>query len=133
MAATLGEVRSALASTLEDAFSGWNVYRLPPETVEVPAFVITGFSVVPQAAARVDMAEAEVNVLVSHRHVDQVELLDEILSPGATGSVWACVEADPSLGGIVSSTIVTDAGNYQATTIGDVPYYAAAFSVQVML
>jgi hypothetical protein len=133
MAATLGQVRNALASALEDAYPGWNVYRLPPETVEVPAFVITGFSVVPQAAARVDMAEAEVNVLVSHRHVDQIELLDEVLSPGADGSVWSCVESDPSLGGVVSSTVVTDAGNYQATTVADVAYYAAAFSVQVML
>lgn len=133
MAATLGELRSALASILEDAFPGWNVYRLPPESVQVPAFVVTGFAVTPQAAARVDMAEAEVTVLVSHRHVDQLDLIDEVLSPGATGSVWLAVENDPTLGGAVSSTVVTDVGNYQATAIGDVMYYAAAFSVQVML
>lgn len=133
MAATLGELRSALASTLEDAFPGWNVYRLPPDTVDVPAFVLTGFAVTPQAAPRIEMAEAEVTVLVSHRHVDQLDLIDEVLSPGATGSVWEVIEGDPSLGGVVGSTVVVDVGNYQASTIGDVMYYAASFTVQVML
>ena len=133
MAATLGELRDALASVLEDAYPAWNVYRLPPETIDAPAIVISGFAVTPQASARVDLVEAELNVLVSHRHVDQVELIDSMLSPGADGSVWDVVEADPSLNGVVSSAAVIDAGNYQELTIGDVSYYTASFSVTVML
>ena len=134
MAATLAELRAALASTLEDALSNVNVYAYPPDDVTVPAVVIGGFQLDPatfgDTTARV---EADVQFVVSRRHVDQVQALDEWLSPTGTDSVWSIFDDDPTLGGDVGYCSVTQAGSYEQLVIADVGYYAATVSLSIVL
>lgn len=134
MTATLFEFREALAGRLEDELADFNVYRLPPETVDAPAAMVGGFQIdtgtFGDGTVRV---AADVEVMVSRRHVDQVELLDELLSPTGERSIWRAFNDDPTLGGVVAFCNVQSAGDYREMTIAEVSYYAATVSLTVML
>ena len=134
MAATLGELREAIANRLEDELVGFNVYRLPPDNVAVPAVMLAGFQVdngtFADGTVRV---AADLEVMVSRRHVDQVELLDELLSPSGERSIWRLFDDDPTLGDVVAFCVVQSAGDYREMIIADVGHYAATVSLSVML
>ena len=76
MPASLHDLRTGVARTLQDALPGWNVYQLPPDNIDPPAIAIGGFNVdtgtFGDGSLRV---AAEVQFMVSRRHVDQVERL----------------------------------------------------------
>lgn len=56
--------------------------------------------------------------------------MDSYLEPSGTSSVAAAIHADPTLGGIVNSTKVTQ-GRALAATWGDVEYLQAEYDVEV--
>lgn len=134
MAASLADLRDGLVSTLENRLPGWNIYRLPPDTVDGPAVAVMGFQMDPgtfgDTAVRV---AAELLVIVSHRHRDQLELLDVVLSPSGTDSLWALFDDDPTLGDTVAFCTVTSAGDYRQLMVADIGYYAATVNLSVML
>jgi hypothetical protein len=134
MAASLAELRDALGSTLESYLPEFNVYRLPPDNVEPPAILVAGFQIdngtFGDATLRV---AADVELMVSRRHVDQVEALDELLSPSGERSVWELFTSDPTLGGAVGFCMVQTAGDYREMLVAEVGYYAATFRLSVML
>ena len=134
MAATLGELRDALASVLEDAYPAWNVMPIPPDNVDVPAIIVGGFNLdtatFGDASTRVT---AELQVMVSRRHQDQVELLDAVLGPSGDASLWQTMNDDPTLGDVVAFCTVQSAGDYREFVIADVGYYAATVTLSVML
>lgn len=134
MAATLGELRTALVATLSDALPGWNVYRLPPDAIDAPAVMLTGFEVTPMTfAQRTDSVAVELTVAVSRRHVDKIDELDELLSPTGDRSLWTLFDADATLGGVVGYAIVQSVGDYRQVMVNDVGFYAASVQLSVML
>lgn len=132
--ALFADVRDGLEATLNAGLSdGVNVYRLPTDRVEAPAVVVMGFRMDPETlGATLRRVRTDLLVVVSRRHVDQVELLDALLDPSVDGSVLDVLAADPSLGGKVDSAIVTSVGDYGEIIVGDVGYYSATVSLEVL-
>jgi hypothetical protein len=132
--ATVSDLRTGLVDTFEAALPGWNVYRFPPDTISAPAIALLGPAVdagtFGDAANRVQF---DMVVCVSHRHVDQMELLDEVLSPNGDPSLWRILDNDPDLGGNVAFCVVQSVGEYGQRVIGDVPYYGASVQLSAML
>lgn len=134
MPATLTELRSGIVSTLQDQLPGWNIYELPPDNVDGPAVAVMGFQMDPgtfgDASVRVS---AELLVIVSRRHRDQLELLDAAISPSGETSLWELFDADPTLDGTVAFCSVQSAGDYRELAIAEIGYYCATVSLSVML
>ncbi len=134
MPASLHDLRTGVARTLQDALPGWNVYQLPPDNIDPPAIAIGGFNVdtgtFGDGSLRV---AAEVQFMVSRRHVDQVEVLDELLSPSGTQSIWQIFGDDPTLDGLVGFCSVQQAGDYRELVVAEIGYYAASATLSVML
>lgn len=61
------------------------------------------------------------------------ELLDEFLAISGTASVYATVDADPTLGGVVSSAAVLDAQGYGIRKYGEIDYLSCEWPVEVYL
>lgn len=134
MAATLGQLRDALTATLEDGLPGWNVYRLPPDAIDAPAIMLTGFDVTPTTfAQRTDTVAVELTVAVSRRHVDRIDDLDELLSPTGDASLWTLFDGDATLGGVVGYCVVQSVGDYRQVIVNDVGFYSASVQLSVML
>lgn len=130
--AFLADVRDGLEVTLS-VLPGVNVYRLPTDRVEAPAVLVMGFRITPQTMGDpLRRVTTDLLVVVSRRHVDQVDLLDALVDPSVDDSVPAILADDPSLDGKVDSCIVTSIGDYTELVVGDVGYYAATVSVEVL-
>lgn len=132
--ALLADIRDGLEETLAAGLNdGVNVYRLPVDRIDAPAVVVMGFRMDPETMmASVRRVRAELLVLVSRRHVDQVDLLDALVDPSVDGSVLDVLAADSSLGGRVDSAIVTMVGDYGELAVGDIGYYSASVSLEVL-
>lgn len=132
--ALLADIRDGLEETLAAGLNdGVNVYRLPVDRIDAPAVVVMGFRMDPETMmASVRRVRAELLVLVSRRHVDQVDLLDALVDPSVDGSVLDVLAADPSLGDRVDSAIVTMVGDYGELAVGDIGYYSASVSLEVL-
>jgi hypothetical protein len=132
--ATLSDLRDALVTTLADALPTWNLYRLPPESVDAPAVAVAGFQVDPGTFSdTVGQVSVDLIAMVSHRHVDQIDQLDELLSPNGDPSIWRALDDDPSLGDAVGHCVVRAVGDYRELAIADVPYYAATITLSAMI
>ena len=134
MGATLGALRDAIASTLSETLQDWSIYRLPPDNVDVPAISVNGFQI--DAGTFADgtvRVTTDLQVMVSRRPVDPVDLLDELLSPSGQRSLWQTFDDDPTLGGVVAFCMVMSAGEYREMTVADIGYYAASVQLSVML
>lgn len=59
------------------------------------------------------------------------DLLDGYLSPEGSGSVHAAVQADPTLGGIVSYAAVIEATGYGVTNWNGVDYLACSLTINI--
>jgi hypothetical protein len=127
---TLADIRTALVDAIQAAMPTVQVYRLPPDTISVPAVILSGFTADPTDMSGGCMSTMDVSVAVSRRHVDQIDVLDAAVDPGASDSVWAAIAADPSLGGICSC-VVSGMGDYRELVLNDVGYYAATLRLEV--
>jgi hypothetical protein len=76
---------------------------------------------------------ADLQLVVSRRHVDQVHALDDLLSPTSDQSLFALFNDDPTLGDRIGYCSVSGAGDYRELVVADVGYYAAAVTISVML
>src|SRR5262249_61280157 len=59
------------------------------------------------------------------------DLLDNYISQSGALSIWAAVEADPTLGGVVSYAAVIEATAYGLMNFGGIDYLAAHFIVNI--
>jgi hypothetical protein len=124
---TNGEIREALAQAL-NSISGLNIYRYPPEDVNPPCAFIAGFTINPLTFDGNRETKADVTVLVSHKHVDQLVTLDAMLD---SDGPWSVVDAIESATPPGMNFFVENIGGYRELTVGDVGYYAADVSVTV--
>ena len=137
MTATLTEVRNALKATLE-SISGLRVHAFPKGEISPPAAVI-----MPAEGAflsyRVTMDashDLELTITVFTQwstDAGATEALDAYLADSGTKSIYAAVEADQTLGGVVDSCTVVSAQNHGKVTYGGPDYFAVEFAVEVLL
>lgn len=137
MTATLTEVRQALATTL-GTISGLRVYAFPKGEISPPAAVI-----MPADGAfltyRVTMDtthDLELTVTVFTQwggDVQSTEALDAYIADTGTKSIYAAVEADQTLGGVVDSCVVVNAQDHGKVTYAGADYFAVGFAVEILL
>lgn len=127
---------------LADAFSsidGLNTYAFPPGTIEVPAVVVSmpagelgDLSPVMDEGA-MDLSLV-VNVFVQWGDDESAwsQLLPYVAPTGAY-SLFAAVRADPTLGGVVDSTLIGQPTNAGPYTYGAIKYLGAEMPVELLL
>lgn len=129
----IGNVRAALAGALTDAL-GIQAYDYVPDSIHG-----TGAYVYPDAFAYHADFDNDTNpdfivrLLVSSvaTRGGQQEL-DTLISTSGTGSVIAAIEADDTLGGVISSCKVAALRNYGVLTLPDgVRYFSAELVIEV--
>jgi len=136
MTATISQARAALAAAL--VMDGVQVNAFPPGTINVPALVITpGQGQFLNYRASFD-GQADLDLLVTvfvqrGQERSSNEQLDEFTAQSGTRSVFAAVENDPTLGGVVSSAAVLSAGSYGSFTFAGAEYLGITFTVEIYL
>ncbi len=131
-------IRTALRTRLL-SISGLTVYeRWPAGQVETPCAVIDlPSNEVRQTFGRGDFARwpVEVTLFVGGQAGDDEaqQNLDPYLATSSTGGVFGAIATDPTLGGVVSSTIIKGYRDYNPVTVGDVGlvYRSAVFDLDV--
>jgi hypothetical protein len=119
----LADLRSELVDAI-GAVSGLNVYPHPVDNVVSPAAMVAGLTTTLDG---VWTASAEVYVVVSRRHADQLYVLDDLVDPTNPRSVSAAIEGSSS-----GRCVITSVGEYREFPVGSVPHYAATIQVEVL-
>lgn len=136
MTATIGQVRTALKTTL-DAISGLSAYAKLPPTINTPAAVIApgaGQFLTYKTSQTSHDLELLVAVMVQIGDWESaVDELDAYLADSGSHSIYATVLADHKLGGLVDSAEVMHAQNYGQITYNSVDYLGCEFAVAVLL
>lgn len=133
---------TAAMQALAAAFSAipkLSSYAFPPGTIEVPAVVVSlpsgelgGFS--PVMDEGVMDLNLVINVFVQWGDDESAwsQLLPYVAAAG-TYSLFAAVNADPTLGGVVDSALLGQPTNLGPYTWGKLQYLGAEFPVEVFL
>ena len=124
-----GEIREALAQALNNV-PGLNIYRFPPDNVNVPCVMISGFNVKPLTFDGRREISVDVIVMVSRRSVDQMAGLDQLLDADDPSSAITAIEEAEAPG---IDFFVESFGSYRELVVADVGYYAADVVVRVMI
>lgn len=138
MSDPITDAMQALAAAFS-GITGLSTYALPPGAIEVPAVVVSmpagelgDFSPVMDAGA-MDL-NLVVNVFVQWGDDEEAwSQLLPYLSPSGTHSLFAAVNADPTLGGVVDSALIGQPTNLGPYTWGQLQYLGAEFPVEVLL
>lgn len=128
MSATNSQIRTAITDALAQ-IAGLQVYAYPVDAISVPAAVVTDLEHKFSTFDRGRESAAEVTVVVSKSHVDQMAELDRLLDTDRTGSVVDVLEDITDTGGV--SVAVVTVGGFAEIIVGDVPYYAATVGLKV--
>jgi hypothetical protein len=136
VSATISQARTALAGTL--AMDGVQVSPFPPGTVNVPALVVTPSEGEFLTYKTSFDGSPELTLLVTAfigRGQDRssTDLLDEFTAHTGTRSVFAAVDADQTLGGVVVAAGVVGAGNFGSFAYAGAEYLGCTFTVEIML
>ena len=123
-----GEIREALAQAL-NTVPGLNIYRFPPDNVNVPCVMISGLNVKPITFDGNRETTVDVIILVSRRSVDQMAGLDQLLDADDPSSAITAIEEAEAPG---IDFFVESFGAYRELVVADVGYYAADVVVRVM-
>jgi hypothetical protein len=134
-APTFSAVRAALATYLTTStglraspnrFAQVN----PPMAVIMPVTgTFTRYSV--DFAGDVDYTLRAIVLVSEGDSLSGQDLIDAYIATSGPQSIWAAVKADPTLGGVVSSSAVQEVTAYGLMTFSGVDYLAAHFIVSV--
>jgi len=133
--ATFPAVRQALADRLA-SISGLRTTANRFAQVNPPIAVImpqTG-TFIRYSVTLDDQTEYNLRAIVLVSEGDSLsgqDLLDQYISQSSALSIWAAVEADPTLGGVVSYAAVIEATAYGLMNFGGIDYLAAHFIVNI--
>lgn len=130
----IAATRDALKTQLE-TISGLRCHDTVPSDVMVPAAVV----VPADPFASYDVAMGGVHdllftvALVVSKAWDRTaqDALDSYIDSTGAKSVFAALEADPTLGGVVADATLRTAGNYGLITWGERQYLGCEFLVEV--
>lgn len=128
------QLLDAMVTMLEEHTTGLNIYRVPPQSVEPPAVMVTGFDYQPHllygdTARKTDI---ELTVAVSARHSDLFDELLALIDPTIAGSVVSAIELDATLDGQVGSCMVTQVGSLRELAVGEMSLWGATINVEIM-
>jgi hypothetical protein len=138
MTATFLEAMDALAAAFT-SIPGLSTYANPPGVIEVPALVVSlpsGNFADYNVVLGGDAADLDLVVNVFVQWGDDEAAWDQLVpfvSQSGPYSLFAAVNADPTLGGVVDSALIgmpTNAGPY---TWGAVKYLGAEMPVELLL
>jgi hypothetical protein len=134
--ASLSELRAALAEQLTTMTSLQGIYTDEPGQVSPPAAVIRLGSPAITYSTSVAGGSHDYNftvlVLVGNATTVSQEALDGYLDPSGPDSVYAAVDADPTLGGVADSAMVTTVQNAGLVTWAGGDYLGAEMLVTVL-
>lgn len=131
MAATLADVRQAIADTLAEALPAVNVYPYMEDTVAAPAVLVQGFEQTPAGFGTLDTVVVSLLILVSRQNVSQLAVLDSLIDAQEDVSVPVALAADPTLGGAVSYCVWRSQGDYGEYEWGGASHYGAVVRLEV--
>lgn len=131
--ATLTDIRNALATAL-GGIRGLRVEASVPDNPKPPTAIIIPQGVTFDLAMHRGTDEYDFSILLitgraSERQAQNT--LDAFCNGTGTTSIKAAINADPTLGGVVSSARVTSMRNYGSLTVGDTEYLSAEFAVTI--
>jgi len=136
MTATIAEIREGLAANLQAVFSDRQVSAYMLAAPSPPAIDIIPDGITYDTAMQRGLDELHfiIRALVpATSDIGQQQNLDLMFDPHSPTSVKAAVEADRTLGGIVSSLRVEDVSAYKyAVPESGPPAFAVEFSVLVL-
>jgi hypothetical protein len=129
-------VRAALAAQLAAQIPGLRVSASRSAQVNVPAAVVLPApgTVVSYKETMDGSADLYLRVVVLVGEGDSSsgqDLMDPYLSTTGGQSIYAAVQADPTLGGVVSYADVWEASGYGMIPWGGVDYLGCSFTVRV--
>ena len=133
MAATVSQAANALRTAL-GTINGLRVYEHIPDVINPPMAAV-GIDEVTyhRAFGGGDAIYRYVVTVVCARTSERTAQtrLDGFVSYSGDASVRAAIEADPTLGGVVSTCIVERGGNIQPISVNEATYLAIDFTVVV--
>jgi hypothetical protein len=132
--ATITQIRLGLKTNL-DKLTGWQVSAYALANPTPPAIqILPGEVIYDQAMHRgLDQVTMLVQAFVQlAADIASQTRLDQLLDPTGPNSLKTTVEADPTLGGTVDDTSVTDATGYQVAQGANGPVLVCGWSVQVL-
>lgn len=134
MAATLAEIRTAL-KTVMAGVSGLRCFDIAPDNPSFPAAIVipTGADFDQAMGRGLDEYRFDV-IVMAQGQTDRAgqATLDGLVSGAGTSSIRAVLWANPTLGGVVSTSRVESMGSYGENQTPDgARYYRATLSVVV--
>jgi hypothetical protein len=128
---TVTEIAAAIQKALE-TITGLRVVPYLGDTVSPPVAMVAIEKVTYHGAFQGgDVTHEFIIHLIVSRASDRAGLqnLEGYMSQSGPNSIMAALEADPTLGGVVSTSIVTESGPPSGLTIGSAVYIWVPFSV----
>lgn len=131
---TFSQVRAALATALA-AIPGLNTYAESAEQVNVPAAIILPVQGTFLRYATMDGAlEFTLRAVLVVGRTDSSggqALMDPFLAVTGPQSVLACLQANPTLGGVVSYANLAEATGYGPVAVGAIDYLGCHLIVSI--
>lgn len=125
MSATIAEIRDGLVDVLGTGTpADVSIERHLVDTITAPAVVVGSIFLDPATFDGSSRFTAEIHAVASRGSVTQLDVIDELIDPANSESIWAVIEANQDLAGAVSSIVPMSAGNYRELPL-DAGYYAA--------
>lgn len=133
---TLSAIRAALAAYLSSSISGLRATANRPLQVNPPMAVImpiqgsfARYSVT--LDGETDYTLRAILLVAPADSTAGEDLLDPYIAASGPQSIWAAVQADPTLGGAVSFAAVTEASGYGLMNMNGIDYLACHFIVNI--
>lgn len=135
MTASIAQARAALATAL--TFDGVQTNPEPPGTINVPALVISQSEGEFLTDVTLD-GETDLHFTVTAfagrgQDASSNAILDAFAADTGATSITAAVDADPTLGGVVSSALVVSIGSFGSFAFAGGEYLGCAFAVEIFL
>jgi hypothetical protein len=135
---TLTEICQALANRLGTLDDSLQKHYFPPAQVVPPAVVVSPGPGTFLLYGRTfdDDTDLELTVLIVAKGGQRQSAFEELydyLADSGPRSVFACLEADPTLGGVVDSTAVLSAGGFGSYRFGELSYPGVEFAIGVLV
>lgn len=135
MPTTYATIKDALVSVIDNSSNLSVVYSEPQDTIITPsATILPGNPVVDyyQTFSNNGLNLFRFTVMVCVQRFETMSALDRLdVFIYGPGSIKSLVEADETLGGVVSTTIVTRCSNLGMVQAGETVYLGAEFEVEV--
>lgn len=130
MAASVSAVATAIATRLA-TISGLRTFAFQPDQINPPlAFPVLDEINYHNAFGGGDVQMTWTVVLVAGRYTERTSYsaLDAYLSFSGTTSLRAALESDPSLGGVVDTSVVSSGAKIASLTQGDAEFLSVDFA-----